>query len=76
MVRCIRLYYAKKQSRRAELMQILCVFCGFLWRKTSWEGVIIVDAMCILRFLEKNKPGGRNFCGDNAYFAAFGEKID
>ena len=49
----------KKQAGRAELMQILCVFCGFLWRKTSWEGVIIVDAMCIWRlFWRKTSLAG------------------
>ena len=32
--------------------------------------------MYLAAFLEKNKPGGRSYCVDNAYLAAFGEKID
>ena len=27
-------------------------------------------------FLVKNKPGGRNYCGDNVYLMAFREKMD
>ena len=42
-------------------------------QKTIQSSGVDVDPMCIL---EKNKPDGRNFCGDNAYLVVFGEKID
>ena len=50
------------------------MYFAVFWRKTSAVSRFDIDSMCFLWFFGENKLCGRNFCGNNAYLATFGEK--